>query len=186
MHLTCAGTHLPGTSRHRACHGPIPPSSSWASSGLPECIGGSTLCSAVLICSHLTKALGALWLREEARKAGDRNWDCGIQMSQVHSGQWGCKSLNGPRGCWPAVPGVRWAGLHCLPPLHVGIKTKFHQIRTFFFFFCLFRATLVAYGGSQAGGLIGATGTSLHHSHNNAGSELCLQTTPQLMATPDP
>ena len=27
---------------------------------------------------------------------------------------------------------------------------------------------------------------NLHHSHSNAGSQLCLQPTPQLTATPDP
>ena len=36
----------------------------------------------------------------------------------------------------------------------------------FFFFFCLFRATPVAYGGSQARGQIGATAASPHHSHS--------------------
>ena len=39
---------------------------------------------------------------------------------------------------------------------------------TFYFIFCLFRAKLVAYGGSHARGLIG--GVSLCHSHSNAGS----------------
>ena len=34
-----------------------------------------------------------------------------------------------------------------------------------FFVFCLFRATPMVYGGSQARGLIGATAASLHHSH---------------------
>ena len=48
----------------------------------------------------------------------------------------------------------------------------------------LFRAT--AYGGSQARVGFGATAAGLHHSHNNARSELCLQHTPQLTATPDP
>ena len=56
----------------------------------------------------------------------------------------------------------------------------------FFFFlvFCLFRAAPMAYGGSQARGPIGAVAASLHHSH--AGSEPCLQPTPQLTAMPDP
>ena len=57
----------------------------------------------------------------------------------------------------------------------------------FFFFFCLFafsKAAPVAYGGSQARGLIGAVATGLHHSHSNVGSEPCLQPTPQLMAMP--
>ena len=53
-------------------------------------------------------------------------------------------------------------------------------------FFSLFRATPVAYGCSQTRGLIRATATSLHHSHSNARSKLCLQPTPQLMAISDP
>ena len=53
-------------------------------------------------------------------------------------------------------------------------------------FFLLFRATPVAYGGSLVRGLIGATTAGLHHSHSNGRSELCLQPTPQLTATPDP
>ena len=55
--------------------------------------------------------------------------------------------------------------------------------------FCLFafsRAAPAAYGGSQARGLIGAIAASLCHSHCNVGSELRLQPTPQLMATPGP
>ena len=62
---------------------------------------------------------------------------------------------------------------------------------TFFFFlsFCLFSsswASLTAYGGSQARGLIRAVAIGLSQSHSNEGSELCLQLTPQLPATPDP
>ena len=54
-------------------------------------------------------------------------------------------------------------------------------------FFYLFRAALVAYGSSQARGLIGAAAaTGLCHSHSNARSMPHLQPTPQLMATPDP
>ena len=43
----------------------------------------------------------------------------------------------------------------------------------------------MAYGSSQARGWIRAVAASLHHSHRNAGSELHLQPTPQLMAIPD-
>ena len=65
-------------------------------------------------------------------------------------------------------------------------------------FFCLFVVVVVvvvvaiswaapaAYGGSQARGRIGAVATGLHQSHSNAGSEPCLQPTPQLTAMPDP
>ena len=58
-----------------------------------------------------------------------------------------------------------------------------------FFFFCLFvfsGATSMAYRGSQARGLIGATAAGLHQSYSNLGSEPCLRPTPQLMATPNP
>ena len=48
------------------------------------------------------------------------------------------------------------------------------------------RATLTAYGGSQARGPIRAVAASLCHSHSNMGSEPHLQPTPQLTATPDP
>ena len=52
---------------------------------------------------------------------------------------------------------------------------------------CVFsKAAPVAYGGSQARGLIRAVAASLCHSHSNAGSEPRLQPTPQLTATPDP
>ena len=63
-----------------------------------------------------------------------------------------------------------------------------HQFLLFiiFFFFLLFWAAPMAHGGSQARGLIGAATAGLHHSHGNAGSELHLRLTPQLMATPDP
>ena len=41
----------------------------------------------------------------------------------------------------------------------------------FFMYFLLFRAALVAYGGSQATGRIRATAASLDHSQSNAGSK---------------
>ena len=44
----------------------------------------------------------------------------------------------------------------------------------------------MAYGGSQARGLVRATAAGLCQSHSNATSELRLLPTPQLMATPDP
>ena len=43
----------------------------------------------------------------------------------------------------------------------------------------------MSYGGSQARGRIRSTAASLNHSHSKAGSELHLQPTPQLMATPN-
>ena len=56
----------------------------------------------------------------------------------------------------------------------------------FFFFFFLFRAAPTAYGGSQARGRIRAAAAGLPHSHSHVGSELPLQPTRQLTATPDP
>ena len=56
--------------------------------------------------------------------------------------------------------------------------------KLYFFFFLLFRATLAAYRGSQARGLIGTPATSPRHS--NTGSKPRLRPTPQLMAMQDP
>ena len=58
----------------------------------------------------------------------------------------------------------------------------------FFLFVCfaLSGATPTEYGGSEARGLTGAIAASLRQSHSNEGSELHLQPTPQLTATPDP
>ena len=69
-----------------------------------------------------------------------------------------------------------------------AVSAKFCNFDIFFFFlfffFCLFRAAPMAYGGSQAGGLIGATAAGLPQSRSNARSMSA--TTPQLTATPDP
>ena len=55
-----------------------------------------------------------------------------------------------------------------------------------FFFFLLFRAAPVAYGGSQARGWIWTMAAGVHDSHSNTGSEQCVWPTPQLMTMPDP
>ena len=52
--------------------------------------------------------------------------------------------------------------------------------------FFFFRATPMAYGGSQTRGLMGAAAAGLHHSHSNMGSEPRLRPIPQLTTTPDP
>ena len=44
------------------------------------------------------------------------------------------------------------------------------------------RAAPTTYGSSQARGQIGAVNASLHHSHSNTGSKMCLRPTPQLNA----
>ena len=61
----------------------------------------------------------------------------------------------------------------------------YYYLSFLFFFFAFSRAASVAYGGSQARGPVGAVAAGLHQSHSNAGSELRLQPTPQLTATPD-
>ena len=65
-------------------------------------------------------------------------------------------------------------------------QTQLIPSHHYFFFFCLFKAAPVAYGGSQARGRIRDAAASLQHSHSNVGSEPHLPPTPQLMATPDP
>lgn len=66
------------------------------------------------------------------------------------------------------------------------LKAVFIYFYFVVYFCCLFRATPMAYRGSQARGPIGAVAASLCQSHRNAGSEPVLQPTPQLTATPDP
>ena len=63
---------------------------------------------------------------------------------------------------------------------------RYIYIYIYFFFFCFFRVAPMAYGGSQARGIMGATAASLCQSHSNTGPELHLQPTPQLTAMPDP
>ena len=81
-------------------------------------------------------------------------------------------------------------------PLHIqwraalGRGESFYYLRLGFFhffffspFFCFFMATPMAYGGSQARGLLGATAAS--QCHGNTRSKLHLWPTPQLTAMPD-
>ena len=76
---------------------------------------------------------------------------------------------------------VTEAGRVKVLPSRIMSSPTFDQLKNFFllfgqalhFFFFSFRATLVAYGGSQARGQMGAAAASLRHSHShsNAGSE---------------
>ena len=68
----------------------------------------------------------------------------------------------------------------------VGLNMKVKNRISFFVFMLFLWATPTAYGGSQARGPIGAVAIGLCQSHSNAGSELHLRPTPQLMAMPDP
>ena len=82
---------------------------------------------------------------------------------------------------------------HCILPKRLSLlqDNKYVLSKTFIslLFFCLFafsRAAPVAYGGSQARSRIGTVVAGLRQSHSNAGSDQCLQPTPQLISTPDP
>ena len=70
--------------------------------------------------------------------------------------------------------------------IHFKLVQVTHGIRewfSFLFLFCFFRASLVAYRGSQA--MVGIGAAVAGHSHSHARSKPCLQPTPQLMAMPD-
>ena len=59
-------------------------------------------------------------------------------------------------------------------------------VSSFIIIIIIFRATPMVYGGSQARAQIRTAAAGLHHSHSHTGSKPCLQSTPWLMATPDP
>ena len=69
-----------------------------------------------------------------------------------------------------AGPGIEPASWHYRDAAD-PIESQWELLHMIFFFF--FRATLAAYGGSQARGQIGAIAAGLHHSHSNSGSEQC-------------
>jgi len=68
---------------------------------------------------------------------------------------------------------------------HLFFLFYFYFFLVFLFLLLLLFLAPAEYGGSQARGRIGAVATGLRQSHSNAGSELHLQPTPQLTATPD-
>ena len=68
----------------------------------------------------------------------------------------------------------------------MSIQALCPRLLVFVFVFCIFKATCVSYGSSQASGQIRAIAAGLFHSHSNARSELHLRPTPQLAATLDP
>ena len=80
--------------------------------------------------------------------------------------------------------------LQVIENITLGCFPKQHYYY-YYYYYCLFvfsMATPMAYGGSQASGLIGTVAAGLHHSrsNSNAGSKPNLRPTPQLMAMPDP
>ena len=73
-----------------------------------------------------------------------------------------------------------------LPLILDAIWLSLFLFKNFIVFFVLsFRATPVAYGDSQAWGLIGAVAAGLHHSHSNVESRPLMQTPSQLRAMLD-
>ena len=82
--------------------------------------------------------------------------------------------------------GVQGSRGSCPGPYLSKLSNDTWQITSFSFsFFCLFRASPTAYGGSQARGRIRAATASLHHSHSNTRSEPRLQPAPRLTAMGD-
>ena len=104
-----------------------------------------------------------------------------VTYAIVHSNAGSFNPLSKARDGTCVLMDTSWVRYHCATggtPL-IG-----------FFFFAFFsafsRAPPTAYGGSQARGLMGAVAAGLHQNHSNAGSEPCLQPTPQLTAMLDP
>ena len=77
------------------------------------------------------------------------------------------------RLCVPITPGVEPDTHQGVHNSHVDTLERWEQIFSVFLPFLL-GPLPAAYGGSQARGLIRAAAASLHHSHSNAGSKLCL------------
>ena len=76
--------------------------------------------------------------------------------------------------------GMRYGWFTMLSQFLLGFRFMSTYIfKNFTFLLIFFRTTPTAYGISQARGQIGAAAASLHHSHSNTKSELCLQSAPQ-------
>ena len=78
-----------------------------------------------------------------------------------------------------------WVCFHCATTVTLAVSF-FVSYNLYYYSFCLFRVTPAAYGGAQGRGWIGAIAAGLGHNHSNAGSELCLWPTSQLMAMLNP
>ena len=94
---------------------------------------------------------------------------------------WRCYEFNKIQSFFPSITQIRPSAL-CIAPQAWGSS---FPAALFFFFSAISWAAPVAYGGSQARGLIGAVAAGLRQSHSNVGSEPRLRPTPQLTATPD-
>ena len=95
------------------------------------------------------------------------------------------------RMCSIPLPFSSWEKVGRSLPLYVLGLFSARLSSTVFLFvclfcLCLFRATPMAYGSSQARGPVRAVAASLRQSHSNARPNLRLRPTPQLTAMPDP
>ena len=66
------------------------------------------------------------------------------------------------------------------------LEGRYGFVGYYYYHYLLFRATPMAYGGSQTRGWTGAAAASLHHSHSNEGSKQHLWHEPLLTAMLDP
>ena len=95
-----------------------------------------------------------------------------------------------PRVCKYQVESLLSVPWGALLVFGTSLNQMIHDVFYFYFFwgglFAFSRATIAAYGGSQARGPIRAVAAGLHQSHSNSGSKPCLRPTPQFTAMPDP
>ena len=146
------------------------------SSSRPELQESEILMSLVLV----REGLRGAWVVPSGHELSHPGTpECGTWRSATSAG---CRKDGGHAwsqakpACMPSCPAPEPPG-----------RTSLRCISFFFkFFFCLFRATPTAYGGSQARGQIRAAAASLYYSHGNARSELNLPPTSQLVAMLDP
>ena len=128
------------------------------------------------------------------KNRGGRGWLCDLPVpclaSLMSSEVWGSTS---PRSCVERTRGElslynegSTRGELSLHNPDVPWGPHLRNCILIFFFFWLFRVTLVAYGSSQTRGLIRAIAAGLYYSHSNTRSEPRLWSTPQLMAMPVP